>query len=448
MAGKPSEKLFRRENYLNVQITYMKIVGMFPIDYAKFLPQRLEFLSSVLNRMYFAFWQLISMHIAIVQIASVYVYWGESLDELSPYLNNSVIYLFTYFIITYFQFKYNSHAKLIAYINENFEMRSAQGLTYVTIEPAYKAAKRFTNIWVISCIFGTLHWAFSPILTGVRALPLQSWYPFDALKSPQYEILYACQCLGQINVAIGFGIVGAMLMSKITLVNVQYDMLFCSIKNLLYTAMILKGNRMKELKKLQDAIDWSKSEVNEYYVSKDILENLSDIPETKCSQVPHSKRKPEDTYLMEYNDELMMALRDCIKHHQMINIFCNKLEDFYNAFNFGKFFQVTILICLLANLLLSAEYLSLASSELLIFCHYASMITYQSTRLNEAIIRSPWYMCGGPVRRDMLIMLTNTVKPFVLTGGKFFQVTIDNFRTTMTASFSYYTLLTKFRRVD
>lgn len=51
---------------------------------------------------------------------------------------------------------------------------------------------------------------------------------------------------------------------------------------------------------------------------------------------------------MEYNDELMMALRACIKHHQMINTFCNKLEDFYSAFNFGKFFQVTILICLLA----------------------------------------------------------------------------------------------------
>uniref|UniRef100_A0A240SXW2 Uncharacterized protein n=1 Tax=Lutzomyia longipalpis TaxID=7200 RepID=A0A240SXW2_LUTLO len=232
MAVDQSEKSFYCENYLNVQITYMQVVGMYPIDYAKYLPRRLFFLSEILNRMYFGFWQLICIHIAVVQIASVYVNWGKSLDDISQYLNTSLIYVFTYYIILYFQGRCRTHAKLINYLNENFKSRSAPGITYVTLEPAYKAANKFTHIWLVCCTFGTLHWAFAPILTGTRVLPLNAWYPFDALASPQYEIIYICQFLGQILVGIGYGIVGGMLMSKITLLNGQYDMLFCQFKEL------------------------------------------------------------------------------------------------------------------------------------------------------------------------------------------------------------------------
>ncbi|GAB0100514.1 Odorant receptor [Sergentomyia squamirostris] len=434
----------------------MQVVGMFPIDYAYYLPHRLAFLSDILNKMYFAFWQLICIHIAVVQIASVHVYWDKSLDEISPFLNTSLIYVFTFYIVNYFQGRCKTHAELIDYLNANFKSRSAPGISYVTLEPAYRAANKFTHVWLICCTFGTLHWAFAPLLTGTRALPLQSWYPFNALESPQYEIIYMCQFLGQILVGIGYGIVGGMLMSKITLVNGQYDMLFCSLKNLQCTAMLLKGNRREELKKLQSEIDRSKDEVNEYYVSVEILENLSMMSHAGRMDIPKHCVKKEDTYLMEYGDELMEALRDCIKHHQMIVKFCTKLEHFYHFYNLGKFFQITFLVCLLAvtattgqnspmKMVTIAEYLSLATSELLLFCYYADMLTYQSTRLYEAIIRSPWYMCGGPVRRHMIIMLANSVKPFTMTAGKFFLLTVESFKSAMAASFSYYTLLTKFR---
>ncbi|XP_059611825.1 odorant receptor 83a [Phlebotomus argentipes] len=448
-------KTFYRENYLFTQLTYMQIVGMFPIDYTKCLPQRLAFLSVILNRMYFGFWQLICIHIAVIQIASVHVNWGKSLDDISPFLNTSLIYVFTYYIIVYFQGRYGTHAELIEYINGNFKSRSAPGITYVTLEPAYRAANRFTHVWIICCTFGTLHWAFAPILTGTRALPLHSWYPFNAL-SPQYEIIYICQVLGQVLVGIGYGNVGAMLMSKITLVNGQYDMLFCSLKNLQSTAMILRGNHKEQLKNLQRKIDRSRDEINEYYVSCEILENLPQISDTVTANIPSHTVRERDTYFMEYNNELVTALKECIKHHQMIIKFCHMLEHFYHFYNLGKFFQITFLVCLLAvtattgqnsamKMVTIAEYLSLATSELLLFCYYADMLTYQSTRLNEAIIRSPWYTCGGPIRRDLIIMLANSVKPFTLTAGKFFLLTVESFKSAMAASFSYYTLLTKFR---
>lgn len=44
----------------------------------------------------------------------------------------------------------------------------------------------------------------------------------------------------------------------------------------------------------------------------------------------------------------------------------------------------------------------------------------QSERIGEAILRCPWHLCGGPFRRDMLMVLKNTMKPMVWTGGKFF----------------------------
>lgn len=47
-------------------------------------------------------------------------------------------------------------------------------------------------------------------------------------------------------------------------------------------------------------------------------------------------------------------------------------------------------------------------------------IKVQSQRMGEAIFRCPWHLCGGSFRRDLLMILKNTIKPMVWTGGKFF----------------------------
>lgn len=47
-------------------------------------------------------------------------------------------------------------------------------------------------------------------------------------------------------------------------------------------------------------------------------------------------------------------------------------------------------------------------------------ITFQSIRVGDAVLRSPWHLCGGSFRRSLSVILANTIEPLKLTGGKFF----------------------------
>lgn len=44
----------------------------------------------------------------------------------------------------------------------------------------------------------------------------------------------------------------------------------------------------------------------------------------------------------------------------------------------------------------------------------------QSIRVGDAVLRSPWYLYSGSVRRSLVVIIANTMHPLKLTGGKFF----------------------------
>lgn len=48
--------------------------------------------------------------------------------------------------------------------------------------------------------------------------------------------------------------------------------------------------------------------------------------------------------------------------------------------------------------------------------------------MTDAIVRNPWYLCGGPFRRGMLMFMASSMKPAVLTGGKFFVLDYDKMK--------------------
>lgn len=58
--------------------------------------------------------------------------------------------------------------------------------------------------------------------------------------------------------------------------------------------------------------------------------------------------KSNEEFLTEYQDELALALRDCVIHHQNLINICGMLERFYNPIVLVKSLQVTLQICNLA----------------------------------------------------------------------------------------------------
>lgn len=58
----------------------------------------------------------------------------------------------------------------------------------------------------------------------------------------------------------------------------------------------------------------------------------------------------------------------------------------------------------------------------------------QSIKVGDAILRSPWYRFDVKFQRLIIIVLANTQKALIMTGGKFFDLGWDLF---VTVSLSY-----------
>jgi 7tm Odorant receptor len=56
-------------------------------------------------------------------------------------------------------------------------------------------------------------------------------------------------------------------------------------------------------------------------------------------------------------------------------------------------------------------------------------------------MRSNWERFDASIQKDMLIVLTNSIKPVEMSAGKIYKVNIEQFRTVIGTAFSYYTLL-------
>lgn len=58
--------------------------------------------------------------------------------------------------------------------------------------------------------------------------------------------------------------------------------------------------------------------------------------------------RPEDTYQMDYAEELAVALKTCVEHHRIILDACKLTEEFLNPLVLAKSLQFMGQICNLA----------------------------------------------------------------------------------------------------
>lgn len=65
-------------------------------------------------------------------------------------------------------------------------------------------------------------------------------------------------------------------------------------------------------------------------------------------------------------------------------------------------------------------YLILTLLDVFQMCYFGEILKQQSSHSGEALLRCPWYLCGGPFRRIASILLSNSNEPMVLTGSGFF----------------------------
>lgn len=167
-----------------------------------------------------------------------------------------------------------------------------------------------------------------------------------------YEILFVIHTIAQFELALVFCTPSAFTLSASIMICGQFDVLFCSLKNLMHTAMIHNGNYIDVLCKARSQLDLTDdAQKTNYYICN---EKPDDQFETHSGhriagpKLTNRRYCAKDAYQMELVPELERALNDCIRHHQGIVECCKNLEDIASPFVLVKSIEISFQICILA----------------------------------------------------------------------------------------------------
>lgn len=176
----PTEEESQRRDLFVFILSTMRVAGMYPFRMGN-QSSCLNFLLIVLNWIYEIFNYFVCMHIAILFIYTIYVYYGQGdLEFLVNCLIQTVIYLWTITMKLYFRrFRHKLLNEIISSVNEKHQIRSAYGFTYVTVTGALRQSNLWIKSYVYCCYVGTIFWLMLPIVYRDRSLPLACWYPFN-----------------------------------------------------------------------------------------------------------------------------------------------------------------------------------------------------------------------------------------------------------------------------
>lgn len=170
---------FYVKDLMRYQTFLLKMGGMCYINFEKYLPKRLEFISALLNWTIFGFFSFVHLHLALLFFLEMIR--SNALEVITNSITMIIINLFAFFTLLYYKLNCNKYLHMVEYMNTQFLTRSACGLSFMTAERSYIVANRYTFWWTTMCLQGTLQWVIIPLFASTRTLPIQLKYPMDEL---------------------------------------------------------------------------------------------------------------------------------------------------------------------------------------------------------------------------------------------------------------------------
>ncbi|XP_055852105.1 putative odorant receptor 85e [Episyrphus balteatus] len=362
------------------------------------------------------------------------------LEDVTDALTMLIIYTYSSFASVYWIFNSKELFKFFMEVNKNYKHHSLIGLTYVSSVQSYKAARKMTKYWQLIGSISVIFWSLSPLILQQRVLPIQCWYPFETEGAFVYETLYFIQFLAQLAMCGAYTNGAAVYVSTIVIMLGQYDVLYCSLKNVQAHSELLAFQNAKSVREKQKRISIDEDELNQYIICKEEKVDINDFTQESNTI---------------FKGDLKAALKYSMKcHHQFILRSCAKLEKLFNPYCLIKSLQITLQLCLLVFIAVVGDrsivrsinvigYVALTSIELFMFTYYGELLCLHSVRAGEALLRSPWHKNTILIKKEILIFLINSRKPVQLTAGKFFVMNVERLRSVVAQAFSFLTLLQK-----
>ncbi|XP_034664913.1 putative odorant receptor 85e [Drosophila subobscura] len=436
-----------RESELFGLLMFVQLgMGMNPAPkWPRWWPLWLRPVGGLLAKAYCSMVILTSLHLGLLFTKTTLdVLPTGELQPITDALTMTIIYFFTGYANIYWCVRSERLLAFMEHINREYRHHSLAGVTFVSSHTAHRWSRSFTSTWILSCLVGVITWGVSPLMLGIRTLPLTCWYPFDALAPGTYTAVYATQLFGQISCGVTFGFGGSLFVTLCLLLLAQFDVLYCSLKNLDAHAKLLSGETIRGLGILQRDLLQSPStrELNQYAV---LQEHPTDLLRISTGAGSHRLGQVKAFH---------GALVECVRLHRFI-LYCGaELENLFSPYCLVKSMQITIQLCLLVFVGVSGtqeilrivnqiQYLALTLFELLMFTYCGELLSRHSVRSGEAFWRGGWWKHAHFLRQDVLIFLVNSRRAVYVTAGKFYVMDVNRLRSVVTQAFSFLTLLQK-----
>lgn len=393
----PTGPAFSCNTYLTLHEKGLMLSGVWPMNISKSLPKSMSWIGYLLDRSLIAFLFLNSVQLALCQMKTIYDKWGQGIDNLyvhgQEYLVAHTIVLLTIL----FQVERKGLIQLFVIINNNLRPRSAPGMTYTSMEKVYKFSQALTLIYMVFCVVGTFHHCMSPFWDGNRRLPVATWYPFDELKSPNYEVIYILQTIGTLQSGVIYSSIITLPFSITTLICGQYDLLYCSVHNIVNTAMLRRGDKKYVDYLRRKQVDWKEKNLDwiQYLYSEEYMEDLTNGSFVAYTSDEESVHQEVDTW-RSFDADILELLNDCTVFHSFIIRTVKKSEECLRYILGASLIHFILLLCLLVYAMSRHLVLDNTLSHMLIYtgltyalaclmCYPAHMLIYQVMEVEKGI---------------------------------------------------------------
>ncbi|KAK0157436.1 hypothetical protein PV328_011180 [Microctonus aethiopoides] len=151
-------------------------------------------------------------------------------------------------------------------------------------------------------------------------------------------------------------------------------------------------------------------------------------------------------------------IRDCIKRHQILILYMNRVENLFNVIMLTQTLGSVLLLSFcgfqlllgedtsILRMLLSFQFLIASMVQLSLFAWPCHEVMTESQEIAEAAYRASWFCLpdskvGRKCRQYLLIIIARARKPCILTVGKFTPMTLQTLTSVFNKAISYFTIL-------
>ncbi|XP_072384707.1 odorant receptor Or1-like [Diabrotica undecimpunctata] len=254
-------------------------------------------------------------------------------------------------------------------------------------------------ISILTCCF----WGIYPFtMVGGPFLPLVAYIPYDIDKSPNFELTY----LGEL---IGITVSAFCCLSTDTLITGLY-MVLCAQSMLLCDSLI----NIEEYSKID---------------SRDKDQNENSL-----------------------NTAMIKNLHKCVKQHQCILKFAEKIESIFTVATFGQFIVSVLILCTTLFKLstvteVNLEFLSTVLYQLcmlievFVLCYFGNEATVKYHKLTSSAYHCNWLTANKSFKKQLIFFMTASQKELKVLAGGYITLSLETFAYILKSSVSYYTVL-------